>query len=116
MSVFSHGDCDMLWTLTARWQEKSDVKFAGNVIVNELNDSVGSVYIEAVKQRETAVCHDRVTGKQRQTVRRQARLKTDINLHKSTENIITACRPLTPVSCVIISNFNIITNHCKQQI
>jgi len=60
----------MLWTLTAGWEEKSDVKCAGNVIVNELNDSVGPVYIEAVKQRETAICHDRVTSEQRQTERR----------------------------------------------
>jgi len=40
------------------------------MVVDEVDDSVGLVYTEAVKQREAAVCHNGVAGEQRQTERR----------------------------------------------
>jgi len=40
------------------------------VIVDKLNDAVGLVDSEAVKQREAAIGHDGVAGEQRQAKRR----------------------------------------------
>jgi len=55
---------------TARWQEQSDVQCARDVVIDEVNDFIGLIDTEAVKQREAALGHDGVASEQCQTKRR----------------------------------------------